>query len=477
MTKTLRTKTLTLPNDTCQSTLAFQGTMPAVYRHLGHNFAHVSEPSTPPSPMLPPPMPPDLPPAEPPNAPPFLALHSSPQALQIIIALLLVAIVVICCLCVIPLFCVRDKAYLNRLCAGRASCLTNIVCCQAVLCYNAFNIYMRPCLASYVGSLVDGVLCLPFRLVCPACCCRHSDKKFPAKPSSIGTWDGKSFADDEIEWVRARELLEGATAAASTATAEEGKAKNAHGRVKLFEDSIDPRDVSQGAVGDCWLIAAFAAAAEHPGLLMRLFQSKRANVRGKYNVKLFDWQAKRWVVVSVDESLPATSKGGKALFAQPRGREIWVALLEKAFAKFVGSYGALDGGQTAWAMNALTGDPVFVLQKRAAASGEGGEGGGSSWERCDMRAKMDEKNKRAVELVGRSPPESHSSADLFFLLRRYAAQKALMGASFGSYGGGGGEGLNGEDMGPQGLVSGHGEWACGVMCGVFVRPFCALLLS
>ena len=30
-----------------------------------------------------------------------------------------------------------------------------------------------------------------------------------------------------------------------------------------------------------------------------------------------------------------------------------------------------------------------------------------------------------------------------------------MGASFGSYGGGGGEGLNGEDMGPQGLVSGH----------------------
>ena len=30
-----------------------------------------------------------------------------------------------------------------------------------------------------------------------------------------------------------------------------------------------------------------------------------------------------------------------------------------------------------------------------------------------------------------------------------------MGASFGSYGGGGGEGLNGEAMGPQGLVAGH----------------------
>ena len=75
-------------------------------------------------------------------------------------------------------------------------------------------------------------------------------------------------------------------------------------------------------MGDCWLIAAFAAAAEHPGLLMRLFQSKRANARGKYNVKLYDWQAKRWVVVSVDESLPANKGAKAALFAQPRGREI-----------------------------------------------------------------------------------------------------------------------------------------------------------
>ena len=66
-------------------------------------------------------------------------------------------------------------------------------------------------------------------------------------------------------------------------------------------------------------------------------------------------------------------------------------MLEKAFAKFCGrsaanphpstvlrplltplptllvygcgSYGSLDGGQTAWALNALTGDPVFKLKK------------------------------------------------------------------------------------------------------------------
>ena len=40
------------------------------------------------------------------------------------------------------------------------------------------------------------------------------------------------------------------------------------------------------------------------------------------------------------------------------------------------------------------------------------------------------------------------------MIVRYVRHKSLMSASFGSCGGGGGEGLNGEGMGLQGLVSG-----------------------
>ena len=282
---------------------------------------------------------------------------------------------------------------------------------------------------------------------------------------------------------------------------------------------------------------ALAAAAEQPGLIPRLFVTPRASSRGKYAIQLYDWLARKWVVLAVDDHLPCT-RGGKAneptaLFAQPHGREIWVALLEKAFAKLCGSYGALDGGQTAWALNALTGDPVFVLRKAAkervevgmgasnepdggdggaggagGAGGDGGDGGAGgqpsksiaspptdgdgevtdeaassvsstprgpsasptpesspergsstaacwSWERLDMRPVADESSKRAVELIGHRPAEMHDSKRAFLLVRRYVGQRALLGASFGSYGGGGGEGLNGEDLGPQGLICGH----------------------
>lgn len=43
------------------------------------------------------------------------------------------------------------------------------------------------------------------------------------------------------------------------------------------------------------------------------------------------------------------------MFANPQGNEMWVLLLEKAFAKFCGNYGCLDGGHTLWAMQAMTG--------------------------------------------------------------------------------------------------------------------------
>ena len=51
---------------------------------------------------------------------------------------------------------------------------------------------------------------------------------------------------------------------------------------------------------------------------------------------------------------------GKPVFAQlsDDGTAIWVAVVEKAYAKVLGNYGKIDGSVTS-SLNILTGSPVF----------------------------------------------------------------------------------------------------------------------
>ena len=52
----------------------------------------------------------------------------------------------------------------------------------------------------------------------------------------------------------------------------------------------------------------------------------------------------------------------------PHGCELWAIIMEKAFAKYCGSYAGLDGGFTLWAWHALTGDNVFQMTRDRVSS-------------------------------------------------------------------------------------------------------------
>ena len=67
----------------------------------------------------------------------------------------------------------------------------------------------------------------------------------------------------------------------------------------LFQDGISPSDVCQGAVGDCWLLAAIATMCEYPDDLKNLFLTKEYNASGDYEVQLFDAVKGEWVVVQL----------------------------------------------------------------------------------------------------------------------------------------------------------------------------------
>lgn len=164
------------------------------------------------------------------------------------------------------------------------------------------------------------------------------DKDFPPAAKSIGNLSVKA------EWVPVRELREGTW--------------------KLFDNAISPQDLLQGQIGNCWLVAAMASLAEFPDAVEALFLQRELTSDGRCQVKLHDARC-RMVTLAVDEFIPCHPREwwddeGTPLFARPNGNEAWVLLLEKAFAKMLGSYTALSGGNCCSAFRAFTGENSYV---------------------------------------------------------------------------------------------------------------------
>ncbi len=112
----------------------------------------------------------------------------------------------------------------------------------------------------------------------------------------------------------------------------------------------------EGGLGSCWLLAAVASVAQHPGAIPGLVTKRRD---GKYDVELY--VANRWSTFTVDDALPACGHDGQLTpaYARPGAGEvppIWPCLLEKAFAVAMGnSYANLNGGYARTALEMLTG--------------------------------------------------------------------------------------------------------------------------
>ncbi len=155
------------------------------------------------------------------------------------------------------------------------------------------------------------------------------------------------------------------------------------GEQMIFFESVEPTDVRQGLLGDCWLLGAISAMAEFPGFIEEnVFQNgesagKLPKSLGKdivpkfqctedckYKFKLWSPFTRKFEIIEVDDWVPCYKNWrGKyqnrcePVFAKPSQvtNEVWVLLLEKAFAKLFGSYDALNGGQAISGCSVLTG--------------------------------------------------------------------------------------------------------------------------
>lgn len=91
--------------------------------------------------------------------------------------------------------------------------------------------------------------------------------------------------------------------------------------LKLFGD-IDPDDIIQGQVGDCWMISAISALAEFDGEVQSLFNPKQLSQEGKYSIRLFDLPSQQFKNIVIDDRLAC--KNGSLMSCKPTADdEIW----------------------------------------------------------------------------------------------------------------------------------------------------------
>jgi len=135
---------------------------------------------------------------------------------------------------------------------------------------------------------------------------------------------------------------------------------------------IAPDDVAQGALGDCYFIAAVQAIAlHHPRLLKEMIVP---GPKGTFKVRFFEWSGGSRMLpywITVGPEVPVNQRSGQPAYARdPDPAELWPMLIEKAWASSHGGYPAVEGGYGGDAMEQLTGIPSQNYEPRNLTLGQ-----------------------------------------------------------------------------------------------------------
>lgn len=194
--------------------------------------------------------------------------------------------------------------------------------------------------------------------------CRNSTRKYVdlefapnskhliQEKSSIHTYDWSSFI-----WARPDKFF------------KDFKLFNVSGNIRhsfakrhVPQKDISKSDILQGALGNCYFLAAVCSMAEiSDHLIKRLFLCSEVNPFGVYGTQIFfngDWKT-----VIIDDFFPCYPDERGPCFTKGNNDEIWVMLLEKAWAKLHGNYEKVEAGIASESLRSLTGAPVEVFFK------------------------------------------------------------------------------------------------------------------
>jgi len=136
----------------------------------------------------------------------------------------------------------------------------------------------------------------------------------------------------------------------------------------LFHRILPDACFRQAFLGNVWFTSACAAAAEYPAWIQSIFGRKRElSQSGRYKVRLYHPGQKCFKHIVVDDYVPVNDDSPYFAGVTSDG-EIWVPLVEKAFAKMCGSYAATEWGLNAHAMHYVCGGPCTGSWARLGSS-------------------------------------------------------------------------------------------------------------
>lgn len=174
------------------------------------------------------------------------------------------------------------------------------------------------------------------------------DDTFPAEASSIGQKLLMGKRLPKLEWKRPQDL--------------------SFGPPHFILEGASRFDIQQGRAGDCWFLAALGSLTQNPQCLQKILmnQSFSYQYAGIFHFRF--WQCGQWVEVVIDDRLPVV--GNNFCFVHPRrgNQEFWPCLMEKAYAKLLGSYSQLHYGYLPDALVDLTGGVVTRINLHSSPS-------------------------------------------------------------------------------------------------------------
>eukprot|EP00753_Platysulcus_tardus_P013431 PLAT3679.10.p1 GENE.PLAT3679.10~~PLAT3679.10.p1 ORF type:complete len:805 (+),score=398.15 PLAT3679.10:58-2472(+) len=170
------------------------------------------------------------------------------------------------------------------------------------------------------------------------------DLRFPPTVSSLYADPASPTDDTKVTWRRPEKFL-----------SEEAS---------IFAGEVEPADIRQGALGDCWFMCALSSLAEFPALVRALFTipgegEMETSEGGVYKLRLCKGGA--WQTVTIDDYFPTFPEGGP-VYSRAHGAELWVLLVEKAYAKLHHGYSQLRGGWAYEGLMDLTGAPADYIR-------------------------------------------------------------------------------------------------------------------